>query len=92
MHNIEMHEMTEAFFPCWTAAGIHLSKQVDGGIQSWLRAHPYPPFLEHLSFRLGNQLFFVRIEDVDGKAQGPGTSVGLLPPPGTPMDTPASCR
>ncbi len=77
MHNIEMHEMTEAFFPCWTAAGIHLSKQVDGGIQSWLRAHPYPPFLEHLSFRLGNQLFFVRIEDVDGKAQGPGTLRGL---------------
>ena len=77
MHNIEMHEMTEAFFPCWTAAGIHLSKQVDGGIQSWLRAHPYPPFLENLSFRLGNQLFFVRIEDVDGKAQGPGTLRGL---------------
>ena len=77
MHNIEMHEMTEAFFPCWKAAGIHLSKQVDGGIQSWLRAHPYPPFLEHLSFRLGNQLFFVRIEDVDGKAQGPGTLRGL---------------
>ena len=77
MHDIEMHEMTEAFFPCWKAAGIHLSKQVDGGIQSWLRAHPYPPFLEHLSFRLGNQLFFVRIEDVDGKAQGPGTLRGL---------------
>jgi len=41
MHDIEMHEMTEAFFPCWKAAGIHLSEQVDGGIQSWLRAHPY---------------------------------------------------
>jgi len=77
MHTIEMHEMTEAFFPCWKAAGIHLSKQVDGGIQSWLRAHPCPPFLEHLSFRLGNQLFFVRIEDVDGKAQGPGTLSGF---------------
>ena len=48
MYEIEMHEMSEAFFPCWKAAGIHLSKQVDGGIQSWLRAHPYPPFLEHL--------------------------------------------
>ena len=77
MHNIEMQEMTEAFFPCWKAAGIHLSKQVDGGIQSWLRAHPYPPFLEHLSFRLGNQLFFVRVEDVAGKAQGPGSLRGL---------------
>ena len=65
MYEIEMQEMSEAFLPCWKAAGIHLSKQVDGGIQSWLRAHPYPPFLEHLSFRLGNQLFFVRVEDVD---------------------------
>lgn len=43
MYEIEMHEMSEAFFPCWKAAGIHLSKQADGGIQSWLRAHPYPP-------------------------------------------------
>jgi hypothetical protein len=80
MHNIEMHEMTEAFFPCWKAAGLHPSKQVDGGIRSWLRAHPYPPFLEHLSFRLGNQLFFVRIEDVDGKAQLPEVLVGLFLP------------
>lgn len=77
MFQIEMQEMSEAFLPCWKAAGIHLSKQVDGGIQSWLRAHPYPPFLEHLSFRLGNQLFFVRVEDVDGKVDGPGSMRGL---------------
>ncbi len=70
MYEIEMNEISEAFFPCWKAAGIHLSKQVDGGIQSWLRAHPYPPFLEHLSFRLGNQLFFVRVDDVDGMVAG----------------------
>ncbi len=73
-----MSEMSEAFFPCWKAAGIHLSKQVDGGIQSWLRAHPFPPFLEHLSFRLGNQLFFVRVEDADGKMQGPGNPRGFI--------------
>ena len=36
-----------------------------------------PPFLGHLSFRLGNRLFFVRVEDVDGKAHGPGTIRGL---------------
>lgn len=78
MYDIEMQEMSEDFFKCWQAAGIHLSKQVDGGIQSWLRAHPYPPFLEHLSFRLGNQLFFVRIEDVDEKIDGPGSLRGLF--------------
>lgn len=78
MYDIEMQEMSKDFFKCWQAAGIHLGKQVDGGIQSWLRAHPYPPFLEHLSFRLGNQLFFIRIEDVDEKVEGPGSLRGLF--------------
>ena len=61
MYEIETLEMSDAFLPIWRAAGFHLNKQVDGGIQSWLRAHPYPPFLEQLSFRLGNQLFFIRV-------------------------------
>lgn len=77
MYEVEMQEMSEAFLACWKAAGTHLSKQVDGGIQSWMRAHPYPPFLEHLSFRLGNQLFFIRVEDVDRKVDGPGSLRGL---------------
>ncbi len=77
MYEIEMQEMPEAFFPCWKAARIHLSRQVDGGMPFWLRAHPYPPFLEHLSFRLGNQLFFVRVEDAEGKVEGPGSLRGL---------------
>lgn len=77
MHSIEMQEMSPEFLACWKSAGMHLSHQVDGGIQSWLRAHPFPPFLEHLSFRLGNQLFFVRVEDVDGKVEGPGSLRGL---------------
>jgi len=78
MNEIEMEEMSQAFVACWKDALIHLSAQVDGGIQSWLRAHPYPPFLEHLSFRLGNQLFFVRVVDVDGNLCGPGNPQGLL--------------
>jgi len=77
MYDIEMHEMSDDFLECWKAAGIHLDKQVDGGIKHWLRAHPYPPFLEHLSFRLGNQLFFVRVEDADEVIDGPGTLHGL---------------
>jgi hypothetical protein len=78
MYEIEVSEMSEAFFPIWRAGGSHLSRQVDGGIQSWLRAHPYPPFLEHLSFRLGNQLFFIRVEDAEGKVQGPGNPQGFI--------------
>jgi len=78
MYNIEMQEMSPDFFECWQAAGAHLDKQVQGGIKTWLRAHPYPPVLEHLSFRLGNQLFFVLVEDVDGKVDGPSSLRGLL--------------
>ncbi|NTU52290.1 MAG: hypothetical protein HGA97_01025 [Chlorobiaceae bacterium] len=44
----------------------------------WLRAHPHPPFLEHLSFMLGNQLFFILIVDVDHSLETPGTIEGLL--------------
>ncbi|RJP93885.1 MAG: hypothetical protein C4518_05085 [Desulfobacteraceae bacterium] len=77
MYEIEMQAMSPEFLKCWQAAGMHLDKQVQGGIQSWLRADPHPPFLEHLSFRLGNQLFFVRVEDVEGKVEGPGSLRGL---------------
>jgi len=78
MFEIEMQEMSKEFFPIWRAAGEHMNAQVDGGIQGWLRAHPYPPVLEHLSFRLGNQLFFIRVEDADGRIEGPGSRRGLL--------------
>lgn len=78
MYEIEMNVMSDAFFPCWEAAGTHLDKQVDGGIRSWLRGHPNPPFLEHLSFRLGNQVFFIRVEDVDGHVRGPGNPLGFI--------------
>jgi hypothetical protein len=77
-YEVQAQQISPEFFQCWKAAGIHLNKQVDMGIQSWLRAHPYPPVLEHLSFRLGNQLFFIRVEDVDGKVQGPGTVSELV--------------
>jgi hypothetical protein len=77
MYDIEMQEMSPEFLKCWHAAGTHLNNQVQGGIQFWLRAHPYPPFLEHLSFRIGNQLFFIRVEDVDGETEGPGSLHGL---------------
>jgi len=78
VQEIDDQGMSDAFMACWQAAGVHLDAQVRGGIQSWLKAMPYPPFLEHLSFRLGNQLFFVRVEDASGKVQGPGNVQGLL--------------
>lgn len=78
MHNIHMAEVTENFAKCWKAAGIHIENQVQGEFKSWLRAHLSPPFLEHLSFRLGNQLFYIRIQDVDDELEIPGSLKGLL--------------
>lgn len=78
MHPIEMAEVTDEFVRCWQAAGIHLEDQAGGQINSWIRAHLMPSFLEHLSFRLGNQLFFIRIEDVDDQLQTPGDPDGFV--------------
>ena len=77
MHDIEMAEISEAFSNCWKAAASHLHRQGQGSL-NWLRAHLTPPFLEHLSFRIGNQLFFVRVEDVAGQVVGPASLKGLL--------------
>lgn len=77
MYDIEMHAPSEEFLRCWAAAGRHLHAAGQGAM-AWLKAEPRPPFLEHLSFRLGNQLFFVRIEDVEGRLRLPGNPDGAL--------------
>ena len=61
--NTESLVLSDDFIQCWYDAGSHLQHQVEGG-PTWIRAHLDHPIMEHLSFRLGNQLFFVRIEDV----------------------------
>jgi len=77
MHTIEMHQPSKEFLDCWSAAGRHLQVRGEDAL-NWLKADPRPPFLEHLSFRLGNQLFFVRIEDADAKLKVPGNPKGFL--------------
>ncbi len=78
MHDIEMHEVSEDFARCWQAAGRHVQAHMQGASNSWLKKDLNPPFLEHLSFRLGNQLFYIRIEDQDGALGVPGGRRGLL--------------
>ena len=77
MHDIEMHEVSNEFAQCWQVAAGHLQSQTHDGQLSWLKANLNPPFLEHLSFRMGNQLFYVRIDDIDGDVQGPGNPNGF---------------
>lgn len=77
MNDIEMHEASPEFAQCFQAAGRHLLTQAQGVELSWLKADLRPPFLEHLSFRIGNQLFFIRLEEVGGQLATPGGSQGL---------------
>ena len=45
---------------------------------AWIKHAPrFGPCLDHLSFTLGNQAFFVRMEDADGCIEFPGTREGL---------------
>jgi hypothetical protein len=78
MHEIDMREASRDFVHCWQAAGRKLEQMAQGPIKGWLRSHLNPPFLEHLSFRIGNQLFFIRIEDADDSVEVPGSRAGLL--------------
>lgn len=77
MYDIEMQEASQEFARCWKAAGAHIQRMAQGQVP-WLKANLHPPFLEHLSFRMGNQLFFVRLEDVEGRLDVPGNRRGVL--------------
>jgi hypothetical protein len=78
MHPIEMHEVSDEFAHCCLAAVQHIETRAEGRLRSWLKNNLHHPFLEHLSFRLGNQLFFIRLEDADGLLQLPGSRDGLF--------------
>ena len=91
MKEIYMDEASPEFAKCWQAAGMHLEQQAGGNISSWIRVNLEPPFLEHLSFRLGNQLFFIRVEDADEAVVAPGNPEALFKIVEGCKATPASC-
>ena len=76
MYDINPGEITDEFRECWFAAGKHLESMADQVI--WLRAHLSPPMIEHLSFRLGNKIFFIQIYDVDGQLTTPNNNIAGL--------------
>jgi hypothetical protein len=67
VYQVEQEEPTHQFGLAWQAAGRHLQSCGGEGI-NWLRASLDPPLAEHLSFRIGNRLFFVYVEPTDGTA------------------------
>ena len=77
IYDIYMEKPTQDYYDIWAAAGNHLGNISQGSI-GWIKSDPTPPFLENLSFRLGNQIFFVRLEDVDNQIRIPGNIDGLF--------------
>jgi hypothetical protein len=66
MYRVEQEEPSTDFKQAWGAAGRHIQSQADTGL-SWLRKNLNRPMAEHLSFRIGNQIFFVFVEAVEFK-------------------------
>ena len=64
MHQVEQEGASRRFALAWQAAGRHLGSLGGEGL-NWLRANLDPPLAEHLSFRIGNRLFFVFVEPTD---------------------------
>ena len=65
------------FLECYRVARKHLEIKSDEGLV-WQKAWPTPPFLEHLSFGLGNQKFFIRLYDIDGQLECPPNEDGTI--------------
>ncbi len=61
MYTIEQKKPDLAFIKAWQAAGHHIQQLGQGGV-NWVRADLNPPMIEHLSFRIANQLFFIFVE------------------------------
>ena len=77
MYRIDHEKVSDAFAECRRAARLHLTRKLPPAHPFWLKSSLSAPFLEHLSFRLGNQLFYIRIEDADESIEVPGSRMLL---------------
>ncbi|MBR4738078.1 MAG: hypothetical protein IK051_10500 [Rhodocyclaceae bacterium] len=84
MHKVESARPSPQFLDCLATAGVHLERLCSKAIREhgyffrWLKSDvPQAPCLEHISFFLGNQVFFVRLYDVEQRHAFPGTPAGL---------------
>jgi hypothetical protein len=89
MFATDNEQLSRDFIDCFNAAGMLLDSvgraySAKAAVKDatlppfrWIKAIPYGPHLEHLSFFFGNQAFFVQLVDVDGNADFPGSLEGL---------------
>ena len=82
MYKVDTPNVSDDFWNCYESAGHHLQSHLlacesrGEGWWGWIKASLNSPSLEHFSFRVGNQLFFVRVIDVDEKIAIPGNPDG----------------
>lgn len=77
MYDINNTAPTDEFRLAYAEARRHIGSFQRPGFE-WLKSSPAPPFLDHMSFFLGNQAFYVHLEDLDSMLQLPGNIEGLL--------------
>ena len=77
MYEVDATMADDEFIEMWNAAGQFLQSCAKEAKLRWLRADPLPPYLEHMSFTIGNQIFHIRVEDVEQDVQGPGSLDGF---------------
>ena len=60
MFRVDQETPSDDFVRAWLAAGKYIQSKGGPGVK-WLRMNLYQPMAEHLSFLLGNQMFFIHI-------------------------------
>ena len=68
MHTIDEKGFSREFAEAWVAAGKHLNNKAGGSIP-WIRTSLTQPLIEHLSFRMGNRLFFIFLEAAEQRIE-----------------------
>lgn len=71
------YQPSKNFEDCYAVVKEHLLLKSDNALV-WQKSWPRPPFLEHLSFHLGNQKFFVAIADIDEELDVPPNTDGFV--------------
>jgi len=73
MNQKTIETASEEFAECWVAAAEHLRGISIFGRKRFIRASLTPILLDHLSFAMGNQIFFVHVNDAEGQISSPST-------------------
>ena len=70
-YDIPMRQPCSEFIDAYNAMGRHFNevrKSMPESL-SFLRTQPVPPMIDHLSFKIGNQIFFVYMDPVDDSVE-----------------------